>query len=929
MPPVVALVAVAVQAYIVSQGFTFLVTAFLVLAVGAISSFAMMALTPKPKSGLGVGGITRTIREPAQSWRIIYGTRRVGGNLVFAETTDFYTDKNSALYMLIVIAGHEIDGVDGWMIDDTAVTLDGDGFVEQDPWADLQAIRITLHTGTTTQTADQNFLDENVPSFNSNMRLRGRAYFAVRLRWFGPLWPSGIPNITAIARGKKLFDPRDSSTIFNDNPALGMYDYMTDTEYGLGILSANIDDTAIQAAANECDESVSLSSGGSESRYTLNGAFDLDIAPNEILRGMLSSMAGTLVHSGGVWFVRAGSYVAPTVDLDENSLVGPLNVTTKIARRELFNRAKGKYASPENQWQPSDFPPVLNASYLAQDNNEQIWQDFEFDFTTSSATAQRLAKIQLERVRQQITVSAPFNLVALNMLGGATVGLTNTRMGWSNKVFDVSTWKFVSRPGGTIGIDAVLRETASTVYDWNSGEETVVDPAPNTNLPDPFDIGAPTGLSVLSGTDQLFVAGDGTVVSTIAVSWTAPLEAFIDLYEVQWKKSADSDFSGVKIPGVTTEYRIEPVDDGVDYDVRVRAVTTLGSEGAYATESNHTVIGKTEVPSNVSSFGATQNGNLVVFRWTGVTDVDLAGYEIRRQSSAVTFVFDTAIEVTETTRGTQVTTAVVPPGTWNFGIKAVDTSGNKSTNATTTNLLLTNVLDVIEIRAQAPDWSLGTKVNVVAHHNGLLLNDDQTLADGNNYDVFDNFNQNPATDSIYTGEIIDLGKVGTVRIWADLVYKSFSTSLPGSAKLQARFGDSGDVLMWDGDDSTLMWDADDTVLIWSGWSEWLDWSLGQESTQFVQMRILLFDRPLVSVFTEYVDVLPVTETGSLTVAASGTAVVFTKTFFATPVVTASPTTGSALIATVSNITQTGFDINVFNTGGTDVGGAANWSATTE
>lgn len=926
MPPVVGLVAAIATAAIVSAELTLLTTVLLITAVGAISQFAMMALTPKPKSGLGDPGITRTIRESAHPWRIIYGKARVGGIMAFIETKNVFGDANDALYLIIVFAGHEVDSVETWYIDDKAVTLDGSGFVQEEPWASTNAIRITFHDGGAGQVADADFLSENVPHYNSNMTLSGRAYAAIRLRFRSNLSAAGIPNITAVIKGKKLFDPRDSTTAWSDNPALAIYDYMTDTSYGMKVPAANIN-AIIDVSANVCEESVTII-GGSENRYTCNGAFKLDATPKTILQGLLSSMAGSIIFASGNWYIRAGAYTAPTITLDEDHLVGGLNVTAKIGRRELFNRARGTFSSEAAQWQPTDIPVVTNGTYLAEDNDEQVWGDFDLPFTIRDSMAQRLLKVQLEKVRQQITIAGSWNLAALDVLAGGTVAITNARMGWSGKVFEIGTWKF-SVSGNRLVIDMVLRETASTVYDWASGEETAVDPAPNTNLPDPFNPVAPTSLVLDSGTTALFIGGDGTVVSTIAVSWSAALEAGLDQYEIQWKKSAGSEWTGVKIPASVLEYRIEPVEDGVAYDVRVRGLTIIGGESSFITESDHTVIGKTEVPGNVTSFGATQNGNLVVFRWSSVADVDLAGYEIRRQSSAVTFVFDTAIEVTETTRGTQVTTAVVPPGTWNFGIKAVDTSGNKSTTAITTNLLLTNALDVIETRPQAPDWSLGTSFNVVPHHNGLLLNDDQTLADGNNYDVFDIFNQNPATDGIYTGQIIDLGKVGTVRIWADLVYKSFSTALPGSATLQARFGDSGDILMWSATDTDLMWDADDTVLMWSGWSEWLDWSLGQESTQFVQMRILLSDRPLVSVFTEYVDVLPITETGSLTVAASGTSVVFNKTFFAAPVVTASPTGGSALIATVSNITQSGFDINVFNTGGSDVGGAANWSATTE
>ena len=50
-----------------------------------------------------------------------------------------------------------------------------------------------------------------------------------------------------------------------------------------------------------------------------------------------------------------------------------------------------------------------------------------------------------------------------------------------------------------------LRETASAVYSWTgSSEETTVDPAPNSNLPDPFTVANPT---LSNGGSQIAIVG--------------------------------------------------------------------------------------------------------------------------------------------------------------------------------------------------------------------------------------------------------------------------------------------------------------------------------------------------------------------------------------------------------------------------------------
>ena len=98
-------------------------------------------------------------------------------------------------------------------------------------------------------------------------------------------------------RGKKVLDVRDSSTVYSKNPALILYDYLTDTKLGLGVATSNMDSTSFTTMANLCDENVNLSAGGTEKRYEAHGIIYSDIAPMEIIDDILSSCVGTLALS--------------------------------------------------------------------------------------------------------------------------------------------------------------------------------------------------------------------------------------------------------------------------------------------------------------------------------------------------------------------------------------------------------------------------------------------------------------------------------------------------------------------------------------------------------------------------------------------------------------------------------------------------------
>lgn len=335
-------------------------------------------------------------------------------------------------------------------------------------------------------------------------------------------------------------------------------------------------------------------SKNAEPRYTTNGSFATDQDPSQVIEDLLSSMAGRLSHTGDVWSLRAGAFTAASLTFDESDLRGPLGVQTRHPRRGRFNAVKGVYASPLNAGVETDYPPITNSTYETADNGERLWAERNLPFTSRPHTAQRLAKIALERHRQEISVAFPANLTGLQLKVGDTVDLDNTRMGWSGKAFEVASWSLPEdrddEGNPLFGVDLGLRETASAVYDWASGEETSVDPAPNTNLPDPFTVAAPTGLAVSS---EQVLTGTGDETFRALVTWTAPLDSLVlngGRIEAQWKESADADWRpSWFVEGDETETVIYMLEKGVDYDLRVRSINHFGVRSAYSTVTNFTV----------------------------------------------------------------------------------------------------------------------------------------------------------------------------------------------------------------------------------------------------------------------------------------------------------------------------------------------------
>lgn len=205
-------------------------------------------------------------------------------------------------------------------------------------------------------------------------------------------------------------------------------------------------------------------------RYTCNGTWLTSEAPRDVLPRLLSSMAGIAVKVGGKWRIQAGAYITPTETLTESELRGPVRILPMRAKRDNCNGVRGVIAGPESNWQPTDFKGISDATYVSEDDGEELWRDIELPFTNRANMAQRLAKIELNRTRQGLTFVAPCRLSAFRVQPGDTVQFTFARYGWTAKVFDVVDGQFAIDAEGKLAYDLTLRETDSTVYDWEARE---------------------------------------------------------------------------------------------------------------------------------------------------------------------------------------------------------------------------------------------------------------------------------------------------------------------------------------------------------------------------------------------------------------------------------------------------------------------------
>lgn len=657
------------------------------VAITAASMAASKLLAPKAPSFSDSSLLDRnqTIRSPIAARQIIYGQCKTSGVLVYISTTGI---NNEYLHMVIALAGHEVEEIGDVYFNDELV-LTGSGSAASGKYAGYAEIYKKL--GGDTQTVETNL--EAATSgltdgkWTSNHRLCGIAYLYVKLTWNSEVFVGGIPNVSAVVKGKKVWDPRTSTTAYSANAALCLRDYLTDTRLGLSMDASEIDDTSFTIAANICDEQVQvlpLSPATYENRYEANGVCSTAETPDGNIGKLLSAMAGLIAYSGGKIVVYAGNYRIPAVTLTEKDLVGAINVQTKTSARDRVNGVKGVYVSPDNNWQVSDFPPITSATYVTEDNGIKYWRDVTLPLTTSPSCSQRLAVIELRRARQEITCTARFRLEAMQVRAGDTVMMTNAKLGWSDKVFEVIEWHFVSDGSPPqLAVEMTLRETDSTVYSWSVGDEIAVATAPRTTLPDPFSLDAPTNLALTAdGTTQL-VQADGTAIPRIKVAWSAPSEQFIQAggaIVIEYKQgNATTYLTWSRLDGdQTLDYISSDVRIGTSYNVRLYGESYFGVTTSYLTGSI-TVAKDTTAPATPTGVTISAgNGLALSLDWDDNTEPDFSEYGVYRNTTGITPSSVTVDKIAETRSSRFVDTQLLLGATYYYWVNAYDTVENVS-----------------------------------------------------------------------------------------------------------------------------------------------------------------------------------------------------------------------------------------------------------
>jgi hypothetical protein len=547
--------------------------------------------------------------------------------------------------------------------------------------------RIRSYLGAASQTADATLISLFPGEWTSDHRARGVAYLICEFDYDETAFPSGIPTVSATIRGAKVFDPRDATTAWSDNPALLVRHVLTHNSFGKRTSLTAAEDARISAAANACDtEHDYVVDGDTTTRALFKAGYVVPYGSpaKDALDDLCQAMAGMWAYAAGEFFVRAGVYTAPVITLTDADLAvvkrsndgsaqqQPIVIGVHQARADKVNIVTPRIWDEAQGYKQVALTPLAASALITRDG---AWLAREVDMPaiTYAPQALHVAGVIVRDDRDPLRVTLPFKLRAYPVELFDVVALTLSRYGWTAKAFLV-----LGRSWTLDGLlQLTLKETAAAIYEVDA-EFDAQGYADNTNLPRPWQIVPPTITSVASGAAYLLQQDDGTMVPRIRVAWTAITDASLlqgGQVEVQHRLATVADWASTTVPAGDTQAYLQGFNDADVVLIRARTRNSVAVSD-WSVQLTHAVTGKTDAPGAPTGLAAASIIRGIRLTWTNPPDLDLRAVEVWEGTSSTLGAASKIAEVSATVYNRS--NLYQTDGARYYWVRAVDTSGNYS-----------------------------------------------------------------------------------------------------------------------------------------------------------------------------------------------------------------------------------------------------------
>ena len=495
-------------------------------------------------------GIKLTRRGSSLPIPVVYGFRRLGGKVVYAETNG--TD-NKNLYVVYAFCEGEIEGFKN-------IIIDGDqAFVFSDKSTHEGITTISsgkYFTGTDslvqfqlfhgTETQNQSTLANEAATWsNKNRKMPGIAYGVFKFTWyekqsnddpFQSPWRGGLPQIQIDVLGKKVFDcttittgatalPSAYASLtktyesgVGNNPVNCLLDYMLNPRYGAGMNIENISPESFRIAANKLNQTVTYTEDGTQGpAMTINGVIDTQKQIFDNIKQLLQGCRSMMPFVQGKYKVKVedagnstditSSTVEIAQDLDDDNIIGGIQMASE-KKSTKYNKVVVNFVHPDLDFSNQQVIKDQTSDFATADNSETLLGEFDFPLLTNEAIARDIARIIVLKSRTARTIKFTATQESMNLEPGDVIRITQTIPNLSLKTFRVTGIEINNNM--TVTIQAVEHDASLYPYVTQPQVEIppslflpsqyVFTPTPKVQTTTPLTVSPPNSTATVNNT---------------------------------------------------------------------------------------------------------------------------------------------------------------------------------------------------------------------------------------------------------------------------------------------------------------------------------------------------------------------------------------------------------------------------------------------
>lgn len=363
--------------------------------------------------------------------------------------------------------------------------------------------------------------------------------------------------LTVEIKGKLIRDLTTMQISASSNPPSQLYDFLTNTEYGMSIDPNNIDLASFQTAAMYCNQYD----------YSSVGNISYSDSYKSNIEKILQTFGGvTYIHAGKLYLTLdlPGSSVAT---FDESNIFGQVTLTT-TGTSDYFNCIDASWTNVNNSYSTDviRIPSDISSSDVIDSDGTIIAKAIDYSWVHDKDQLTYLVNIELLKSKylQNTIVFTTDSAWDLEVWSVVTVDFPE--YGISNKLYRV-LGKEITTSTDQIGMMSV------TAVEYSPGVYEGVDPGVF-----PVDGNVSQVVSVLPPSNLQAVKKGGTVSgNVVTLSWTASPDQYLRGYYLYYRLSTSSvwTYAGAVNQYVLT-YDLFNLDAEANYDFGICAYNNLG-----------------------------------------------------------------------------------------------------------------------------------------------------------------------------------------------------------------------------------------------------------------------------------------------------------------------------------------------------------------